>query len=65
MIVLMSSISRFLVMEEAFGISAGHTETIALVEHYLAELEGPRPHRSRTRPKLGKPASPGRPRRRG
>ena len=57
-IVLMSSISRFLVMEEAFGITAGHAETIALVEHYLAQLEGPLPHRSRTRPKPDRPASP-------
>jgi AcrR family transcriptional regulator len=64
-IVLMSSISRFLVMEEAFGISAGHAETIALVEHYLAQLEGPRPNRSRAVPKRRSPASPRRPRQRG
>jgi AcrR family transcriptional regulator len=61
-IMLMSSISRFLVMEEAFGISAGHAETIALVERYLAQLDGPRPSRSQTRPKLGRPASSRRPR---
>jgi hypothetical protein len=61
----MSSISRFLVMEEAFGISAGHAETIALVEHYLAQLEGPRPNRSRAVPKRRSPASPRRPRQRG
>jgi AcrR family transcriptional regulator len=64
-IVLISSISRFLVMEEAFGIFAGHAETIALVEHYLAQLEGPRPNRTGTAPKRGRPASPRRPHRRG
>jgi len=40
--VLMSSISRFLVMEQALGISAGHAETVALVERYLTYFEGER-----------------------
>jgi len=39
---LMSGISRFLLMEEAFGIEAGHAETIALVERHIRQLEGDR-----------------------
>jgi AcrR family transcriptional regulator len=39
---LMSGISRFLLMEEAFGIDTGHAETIAVVERYLSQLEGER-----------------------
>jgi AcrR family transcriptional regulator len=38
--VLMSSLSRFLVLEQAVGISGGHAETIELVESYLRRLEG-------------------------
>jgi AcrR family transcriptional regulator len=38
--VLMSSLSRFLVLEQAVGISAGHSETVELVESYLRRLEG-------------------------
>jgi AcrR family transcriptional regulator len=38
--VLMSSLSRFLVLEHAVGISAGHAETVELVESYLRRLEG-------------------------
>jgi AcrR family transcriptional regulator len=42
--VLMSSLSRFLVLEQALGMSAGHAETIELVESHLRRLEGdPRP----------------------
>jgi AcrR family transcriptional regulator len=40
--VLMSAISRFLVMEQALGMSAGHAETVALVERYLVQFEGER-----------------------
>ena len=39
---LMSGISRFLLMEEAFGIEVGHAETIALVERHIRQLEGDR-----------------------
>jgi AcrR family transcriptional regulator len=39
---LMSGISRFLLMEEAFAIDTGHAETIALIERYLCQLEGER-----------------------
>jgi AcrR family transcriptional regulator len=38
--VLMSSLSRFLVLEQAVGISGGHAETMELVESYLRHLEG-------------------------
>ncbi|BBY24600.1 TetR/AcrR family transcriptional regulator [Mycobacterium stomatepiae] len=38
--VLMSSLSRFLVLEQAVGISAGHAETVELVESHLRRLEG-------------------------
>jgi AcrR family transcriptional regulator len=42
--VLMTSLSRFLVLEQAVGISGGHAETFELVESYLRRLEGePRP----------------------
>jgi TetR/AcrR family transcriptional regulator len=38
--VLMTSISRVIVMEKALGMSAGHAETLALVEKQLRLLEG-------------------------
>lgn len=42
--VMMTSLSRFLVLEQAVGISGGHAETRELVESYLRRLEGePRP----------------------
>jgi AcrR family transcriptional regulator len=42
--VLMTSLSRFLVLEQAIGMSGGHAETVELVENYLRRLEGePRP----------------------
>lgn len=41
--VLMSSISRFLVIEhEALGTSSGHSETVAFVERFIRRLEGDR-----------------------
>jgi TetR/AcrR family transcriptional regulator len=41
--VLLSSISRFLVIErETLGMSTGHAETIAYVEEFLFRLEGER-----------------------
>ncbi|WP_405137913.1 TetR/AcrR family transcriptional regulator [Nocardia sp. NBC_01388] len=42
LVLLMSSISRFLRMEEAFGIDTCHDETIELIETYLRDLEGER-----------------------
>ncbi|BBX63401.1 TetR family transcriptional regulator [Mycobacterium saskatchewanense] len=38
--VLMTSLSRMLVLEQAIGMSAGHAETMELVESYLRRLEG-------------------------
>jgi AcrR family transcriptional regulator len=38
--VLITSVSRVLVIEEALGMSAGHAETVAFVERYLRRLEG-------------------------
>jgi AcrR family transcriptional regulator len=41
--VLMTSISRFLVIEEVtLGMASGHAETVAFVEQFLGELEGVR-----------------------
>jgi AcrR family transcriptional regulator len=41
-IVMMMGISRFLLIEEAFDLDAGHSETVALIEHHITALEGPR-----------------------
>jgi hypothetical protein len=38
----LAGISRFLLVEEAFGMSLGHGEAIAIVERYLRQLEGDR-----------------------
>jgi AcrR family transcriptional regulator len=38
--VLMTSVSRVLVIEQALGMSAGHRETVDIVENYLRHLEG-------------------------
>jgi AcrR family transcriptional regulator len=38
--VLMTSLSRFLVLEQAVGMSSGHAETLEVVESYLRRLEG-------------------------
>jgi AcrR family transcriptional regulator len=38
--VLMTSVSRVLVIEQALDMSAGHRETIEIVESYLRYLEG-------------------------
>lgn len=36
---LMTSVSRTIVLEVALGISGGHAETLALVERYLQQIE--------------------------
>ena len=41
-ILLMTGISRFMMIEEAFEIDIGHSETVALVERLIRELEGER-----------------------
>lgn len=38
--VLITSVSRVLVIEQALGMSTGHAETVAFVESYLRRLEG-------------------------
>jgi AcrR family transcriptional regulator len=38
--VLITSVSRVLVMEQELGMSAGHEETVEFVERYLRRLEG-------------------------
>jgi AcrR family transcriptional regulator len=38
--VLMTSLSRMLVLEQAIGMSGGHVETMELVENYLRRFEG-------------------------
>ncbi|BBY05595.1 TetR/AcrR family transcriptional regulator [Mycobacterium noviomagense] len=38
--VLITSVSRVLVMEQALGMSLGHAETVAFVERYLHQFEG-------------------------
>ncbi len=40
-LVLMTSISRVLVMEDGLGMSIGHAETRDLIERWLNRLEGP------------------------
>ena len=42
-ILLMSSISRFLLIEEAFDLDLGHADMVALVERHITALEGERP----------------------
>jgi TetR/AcrR family transcriptional regulator len=42
--VLLTSVSRMVVMEQALGMSIGHAETLAFVERHLRQLEGdPKP----------------------
>jgi AcrR family transcriptional regulator len=39
-VVLMAAIPRVIVIEEALGMTIGHPEALALVQHYLEEFEG-------------------------
>lgn len=41
-ILLLTSVSRFLLLEEAFGITLGHHDLIRLVEEHIRRLEGER-----------------------
>lgn len=41
-IVMLSGISRFLLIEDAFDVDIGHAETTAIVERHIEALEGPR-----------------------
>ena len=40
LLLVLQSVSRFLVMEQALGMSTGHAETLALVERLLTQFEG-------------------------
>jgi TetR/AcrR family transcriptional regulator len=40
LMVVIASVSRVMVMEKSLGVSTGHKNTLAMVEHYLAKLEG-------------------------
>jgi AcrR family transcriptional regulator len=42
LILILSGISRFLLMEEAFDLDMGHAETIRMVEDHIRSLEGDR-----------------------
>ena len=46
-ILCMNSISRQLLVEDAFGVDIGHAQAIAFIERHIRELEGPR-ERSRS-----------------
>ncbi|MFI6314549.1 TetR/AcrR family transcriptional regulator [Nocardia fusca] len=41
LVMLMSSVSRFLRIEESFDIDSGHAEITTLIEDFLREVEGP------------------------
>ncbi|MFD6217536.1 TetR/AcrR family transcriptional regulator, partial [Nocardia salmonicida] len=47
LVLLMSSISRFLRMEEAFDVDTGHADVVDLIESFLREVEGERRGRAR------------------
>jgi hypothetical protein len=38
-LVLITALSRILAMEDTLGVSAGHPETLALVEQWLDDVE--------------------------
>jgi AcrR family transcriptional regulator len=44
-VLALSGISRFLLIEEAFGVDIGHAEMIDVIERELSVLEGERPPR--------------------
>ncbi|WP_106403654.1 TetR/AcrR family transcriptional regulator [Actinocorallia populi] len=41
LVVLLTSVSRVVMLEEALGVTTGHAEALALVEHHIRALEGP------------------------
>jgi hypothetical protein len=41
-IVMMTGIARYLLIEKAFDVDLGHTETVAVIERHIRELEGER-----------------------
>jgi AcrR family transcriptional regulator len=48
-ILMLSGISRFLLIEKAFDVDIGHADTVALIERHIRALEGDRPRKTRTR----------------
>jgi hypothetical protein len=50
-VMLMVAIPRAMVIEEALGMTGGHQEARALVEHFLEQLEGPRRRPAKRRSK--------------
>jgi hypothetical protein len=42
-VVLMTSVSQVLVLEQALGVTTGHAEMRALVDRYLARFDGASP----------------------
>ena len=40
LMVVIAAVSRVMVMEDSLGVSTGHKNTLAMVEHFLAKLEG-------------------------
>jgi AcrR family transcriptional regulator len=52
---LMDGVSRFLLEEDTYGLNLGHTQTVAVVERLIRELEGER--RVRRRPIRGRPTA--------
>jgi hypothetical protein len=41
-ILILSGISRYLLIEEAFDLDIGHNQTEAIVERFITSLEGER-----------------------
>lgn len=41
-IVMMTGIARYLLIEKAFDVDLGHAETVAVIERHIRELEGER-----------------------
>jgi len=41
LVVLLTSVSRVIMMEEALGLTVGHAEAVRLVERHILGLEGP------------------------
>jgi AcrR family transcriptional regulator len=41
-IVILAAVSRFLVMEDSYGLDTGHAQAVAIVERALRQLEGER-----------------------
>ncbi|MGO8863769.1 MAG: TetR/AcrR family transcriptional regulator [Acidimicrobiales bacterium] len=54
----MAGITRYLLVEEAFGTRLGHAEAISIVEAFLRRLEGDRGASRRSRPSSRRAPSP-------